>query len=208
MKGRLVSIALAGILMGVLMAGTALAAHHPRAGTQLTLRAETSTVSGRPVGILVELRDDRSQPMPGALIRLVTPVRFMGADREEIVNEGRTDGSGEVRLVFAPTETGPALVTARFAGDPGHGPAEASLTFDVSEAVVVYQPEHAGVGGPWARSYIILLPVAGLLLVYVVVLSQARRIRRAAPSSPSPAQGSGGRTFADRPKGGSDVGKP
>lgn len=189
MKGRLGVIVLAGILMGVLMAGTALAAHDPRAGTQLTLWAETTTVSGRPVGIRVELRDDRSRPMPGALIRLVTPVTFMGADREEIVDEGRTDGSGEVRLVFAPTETGPALATARFAGDPGHGPAEASLTFEVSQAIVVYQPQHTGVGGPWARSYVILLPVAGLLLVYLVVLSQARRIRRAGPSSPSPSSG-------------------
>ncbi len=181
MRGRLAAVALAALLAGLAPAGVALAAPGRGIPTRLTVSARTATVSGKPVVIDVVLMDARDEPVAGALIRLVTPVTFMGFDREEILDEARTDGSGAAELAFAPTETGAVIVTARYDGDPAYRAAEDSLAFEVREPVVAFHPEPVGVGAPWAHAYLIVVPFAGVWVAYLVALSQARRVRRAGP---------------------------
>lgn len=172
--GTLVFVAL---LAAAASAGPALAAGSRPA--HLSLSVSTTTVSGSPVAVHVSLTDAAGKPVEGALIRLVTTVTFMGADHEEILDEGTTNAAGKTVLTFAPTATGATTLTARYAGAAGSPPAEASLAFDVQAPIVAFHPVPVGLQAPWARSYLILLPVLGVWFTYLLVIAQARKIRRA-----------------------------
>ncbi len=177
MRLRPAALVFAALLAVAASAGPALAAGNRSA--HLSLSAATTTVSGSPVAVNVRLTDAAGKPVGGALIRLVTTVTFMGADHEEIVDEGTTDAAGRTVLTFAPSATGTTTVTARYTGSAGSPPAEASLAFDVQAPIVAYHPAPVGLQAPWARSYLILLPVLGVWFTYLLVIAQARKIRRA-----------------------------
>lgn len=191
MNARLAAIALGALLAVPVLAGTAMASASSAAPTHLSISAPTTTVSGGPVAVHVLLTDQEGKPVPGALIRLVSTVTFMGSDHEEIMDEAQTDAAGKAVLTFAPADSGPATVTARFAGSQGLAPSDAALSFDVQQPVVAYHPTPVGIQAPWARSYFILVPFLGIWFTYLVVLRQARKVRRAGVPSPSP-QGSAG----------------
>jgi len=176
MRLRCGTLVFAALLAAAASAGPALAAGKP---THLSVTAPTTTVSGTPVAVHVVLTDGEGKPVDGALIRLVTTVTFMGADHEEIIDEGTTNAAGKTVLTFAPSATGAATVTARYAGAVGSPPAEASLAFDVQAPIVAFHPAPVGLQAPWARSYLILLPVLGVWFTYLLVIAQARKIRRA-----------------------------
>lgn len=179
MRSRLCAIGAGALLVVCAWAGVASATGASGQTTQLSLRTDTAVVTGNPIAVQVLLRDGSGHPIGGALIRLVTTVQFMGSDHEEIVDEATTGQDGAAELRFAPVDTGPAVLVARFAGAPGQAPAEATLPVDVREAVDVYTPTPVGLQAPWARSYFILLPFLGIWAAYAVVIAQARRIRRA-----------------------------
>jgi hypothetical protein len=120
----------------------------------------------------------------GATVRLLVTTTFLGTHRDEILNEAVTDATGRAVLSFSPSQPGTTEVTARWEGDAHHGPAEASIAFQVERPVVVYRPEPVGIQAPWARSWLILVPVLGVWATYLVVLTQIRRIRRL--GSPAP----------------------
>lgn len=172
--GNLVFATLIGLAAS---AGPALAAGDPP--SHLSVSASTTTVSGSPVAVHVLLTDGAGKPVDGALIRLATTATFMGADHEEIVDEGTTNAAGKTVLSFAPSATGAVTVTARYAGAAGSGPAEASVAFDVRAPIVAYHPAPVGLQAPWARSSLILVPVAAVWVTYLLVIAQARKIRRA-----------------------------
>ena len=175
-------LGLATFALGVLLAvstpaGTALAAGSQPA--YLSMSAPTTAVSGSPVAVRVVLTDGAGEPVEGALIRLVTTVTFMGTDHEEIVDEATTNAAGKAALTFAPSDIGPATVTARYDGASGSAPVEASLAFDVQEPIAAYHPSPVGLQAPWARSYLILVPFLGVWFTYLLVIGQAKKIRRA-----------------------------
>ena len=166
-----------GASAGPALAATATSPDH------LAISASTTTVSGKPVTVNAVLTDGSGQPVQGALIRLVTKVTFMGASHDEIVDEATTGTDGKAVLTFAPTVAGPATVTARY-GATGSTPVEASLAFNVQVPIVAYHPTPVGLQAPWARSYFILLPVLVVWFVYLLVIAQASKIRRAGHRSP------------------------
>jgi len=172
-----------GVVLGAtLIAGQAApasAATRPPVGTRLELKAESTTVSGRPVKIDATLVDEDGDPVFGALIRLVTPADFLGSSADEILTEATTGPTGAATMYFAPVEAGQAKVTARVVETRLYGPAEAALTFQVKEPVPGYHKAPVGVGGRWARSYLVLVPLAGVWFTYLMVVGQMRKIRRA-----------------------------
>ncbi len=170
------------LLLGCLIFGAAGGTVHAAADgapTFLQVSRESDTVSGEPVQIRALLSDARDRPVPGALIRLTTIVTFAGEQRELVMDETRTGEEGVATLMFAPTDVGRARVAVGFAGHGEYGPAEASLVFDVVEPVVAFDLQPPGIDTFWTRSYLILIPLAGIWLAYAIALSQAFRVRHA-----------------------------
>jgi hypothetical protein len=179
MRTRLVVFGLGALLALFMPAGIAMAAATPApVPTQLVARADVTTVSGRPVAIHVVLRDAGGDPVAGATIRLLATTTFLGSDREEVVDEAVTDATGRALLAFSPAEAGAATVIVRSEADADHAAAETSIAFLVQRPVVAYHATPTGLQVPWARSSLILVPVAGIWITYLAVFGQIRRIRR------------------------------
>jgi hypothetical protein len=147
--------------------------------TRLTVRADATTVDGEPVMVHASLTDAAGHPVAGALLRLVVPVEFMGATRNEIVGEGTTDERGRASIPFAPAQAGAVTATVSFWGTDRYAPSDAPLAFDVVRPVIVYRPQPVGLQAPWARARLILVPFLGVWLTYAVVLGFLVRLRRA-----------------------------
>jgi hypothetical protein len=189
MRARVLALALGSLAVALVPAGIAVAAGQASpAPVRLLARADATTVRGRPVPVHVTLRDAAGRPVAGTTVRLLTTTSFLGSDREEIVDEGVTDAGGRALLSFSPAEAGTVTVTARSEGDPYRASAEASITFLVQRPVVAYHPAPVGIQAPWARSSLILVPVVGIWVAYLVVFGQIRRIRRLASEAPGPAR--------------------
>jgi hypothetical protein len=182
MRRAFAATVLGGLL--VLWGASGASAAEGGAPAHLTMSSATTAVSGRPVQVHVALTDARGHGIGGALIRLETTTSFLGADRTEVLDEARTSSSGKALLTFSPVDTGSAVVRATFAGDDAYAGAQASLTFSVTRAVATYHPTPVGLQAPWARSYLILVPVLGIWITYGVVLTQVRQVRRAGLRTP------------------------
>lgn len=175
-------------LIGPLVCGSATALADDGLATRLTVRTDQITVNGEPVIVHARLTDAGGAPIAGQLLRLVVPVRFMGATRNEIAGEGTTDETGRATIRFAPSRTGSMTASVTFWGGGGYAPAEAPLTFDVVRPVVGYEPAPVGLQAPWARAALIPLPFIAVWLTYLFVLRLVVRVRRAGAGSSPPAR--------------------
>ncbi len=181
---RALLVALGAFAIVALTSKGAVAGTH-RLGTSVSATSVTSKVSGVPVNVRVRLTDERGHAVGGALIRLSEATTFLGASRDEVLDEATTSSSGRAVLQFSPVEAGTATVRLRFEGDATYAPAQASIAFDVLRPVETYQASPPGIRAPWAHAYLILVPFMGIWLTYAVVLAQVRRVRRAGPRDAS-----------------------
>ena len=181
---RLLAASMVVLALGLMLAGTAAPALAGQGvPTSLEVRADSTTVDGRPVVLRVELTDTSGDPIAGQLLRLVVPVEFMGATKNEIVGEGTTNDVGEAEIRFAPSQTGSAEATVSFWGARGLAPSDAAVTFEVARPAVTYDPEPVGLQAPWARAALIPLPFLAVWFTYAVVVWFAVRMRRAGRGS-------------------------
>jgi hypothetical protein len=151
--------------------------------TTLTVRADSTTVDGQPVVIRVELTDVTGRPLGGQTLRLVVPVEFMGATKNEIVGEGTTNAAGKAAIRFAPSQTGTVAATVSFWGAAGYAASDTPVTFEVVRPVVTYEPAPVGLQAPWARAALIPIPFVVVWLTYALVLWLVVRMRRAGQGS-------------------------
>lgn len=181
---RLFAASMVALALGLVVVGTAAPALAGQdVPTTLTVRANSTTVDGQPVVIHVQLTDASGQPLAGRLLRLVVPVEFMGATKNEIVGEGTTNDAGKAAIRFAPSQTGTVAATVSFWGAQGYAPSDAAVTFEVVRPVVTYDPAPVGLQAPWARAALIPLPFLAVWLTYAVVLWFVVRMRRAGEGS-------------------------
>ena len=181
---RLLAASMVVLALGLMLAGTAAPALAGQGvPTSLEVRADSTTVDGQPVVIHVILTDADGDPVAGELLRLIVPVEFMGATKNEIVGEGTTNDAGNAAIRFAPSQTGTVAATVSFWGAQGYAPSDAAVTFEVARPVVTYDPAPVGLQAPWARAALIPLPFLAVWLTYAVVLWFAVRLRRAGEGS-------------------------
>lgn len=183
MKRFLTAMAI-GILAGLFLAGPALAAGE--LATTVVVPGGPIVVDGKQVDVPVRIIDENGQPVVRALVRLMVPVTFMGAEKNEIVAEATTNDSGKAILQFAPSQAGQVNANVVFWGAHGYAQSEAVVAFDVKRAVFAYTPEPVGLQAWWARSYLILVPVAGIWMAYLFVLRLIVGLRRAGERPRSP----------------------
>jgi hypothetical protein len=176
MKRLITAVVMGLVLVGASSASLAHAQDNSGELTRLSLTARTTIVSGRPIVMKTLLLDLEGRPVGGAVIRLVATTKFLGTERDVIMDEAVTDASGIGKLNFSPTRSGTAIVTARFSGLATYGASEASLTVDVQRPVVAHHRTHNGDQSSWAN--LILILVAGIYCIYAMALWQARKIFR------------------------------
>jgi hypothetical protein len=154
--------------------------------TKIVFNQGVVTVSGQPVELPLVVRDAGGRPVPGALVRLLVPVEFMGTTKNEIVGEGTTDDAGRTVIRFAPAQAGRLQGTLAFWGSPGYAPSEATVSFDIKQPVYTYHPAPVGLQAWWARSYLILVPFAVIWTIYLLLLWLVLRVRRAGAAASDP----------------------
>ena len=154
--------------------------------TTIVIDQRAVTVNGRPVELRLHLRDAAGRPVPGALVRLLVPVEFMGATKNEIVGEGTTNDAGRAVIRFAPAQTGQIEGTLAFWGSNGYAPSEVTVSFDIRQPAYTYDPAPVGLQAWWARSYLILVPFAVIWTIYLLLLWLVMRVRRAGAAASAP----------------------
>lgn len=181
---RLLAVAILGFVF------TAVGVEPAHAGddvaTTIVVDQGAVTVNGRPVELRLHVRDAAGRPVPGALVRLLVPVEFMGATKNEIVGEGTTNEAGRAVIRFAPAQTGQVEGTLVFWGSTGYAPSETTVLFDIQQPAYTYDPTPVGLQAWWARSYLILVPFAVIWTIYLLLLWLVLRVRRAGAAASAP----------------------
>lgn len=154
--------------------------------TTIVVDQGTVTVNGQPVELPLRVRDAAGRPVPGVLVRLFVPVEFMGETKDEIVGEGTTNDAGRAVIRFAPAQTGQIEGTLAFWGSTGYAPSETTISFDIQQPAFTYNPAPVGLQAWWARSYLILVPVAVIWTIYMLLLWLVVRVRRAGAAASAP----------------------
>jgi hypothetical protein len=177
----------AAVIFGVVLAAVGIApAHAADVATTIVVDPGTVTVNGQPVELHLHVRDASGRPVPAALVRLFVPVEFMGETKSEIVGEGTTNDGGGAVIRFAPAQTGQIVGTLAFWGSTGYAPSETTVSFDIKQPAYTYDPTPTGLQAWWARSYLILVPVAVIWTIYLLLLWLVLRVRRAGAAASAP----------------------
>ena len=157
----------------------AIAAMAAFASAPVASAASRPRIARGPVELRAVLKDANGRPLPGALVQLFVTTKFFGVSREALIDEKRTDAKGVARLTFAPAERGKYKGVVRFSGASIFGPSEQPISFDVRAPAVVWKQAPLGVGGVWARSWVILIPVTAVWMVFAIAAWQLRAVRAA-----------------------------
>jgi hypothetical protein len=190
---RLLAAAAFGLAFAA--AGIAPAYAVAEVATTIVVDQRSVTVNGQPVELRLHIRDAGGRPVPGALVRLLVPVEFMGATKNEIVGEGTTNEAGRAVIRFAPAQTGQVEGTLAFWGSNGYAPSETTVSFDIQQPAFTYDFTPVGLQAWWARSYVILIPFAVIWTIYLLLIWLVVRVRRAGaaasahPISPQRSEG-------------------
>lgn len=174
---RWLPTAIFGAVLAFTFGDVALAGAKTR--TTITVRSGPISVTGSPVEVPVKVSDAEGRPVPGALLRLVVPVQFMGKPRNEIVGEATSDDAGEATIRFAPAQTGDIQAAVMFWGDHRYAASEATITFQVERAAITYRAKPTGLQAGWARSYLILVPFVSVWATYLAVWWLGLSVKRA-----------------------------
>lgn len=126
-------------------AGIALAGSAP---TRLTFSAPAQATLGERVTVQARLVDAQGEPISGATIAIVAPLRFLNGGGDVVLWEGRADKNGNAVGSFEARVVGPLALRAVFRGDQLYAPAEALAELKVVEGATPLYSEHMGVRLP------------------------------------------------------------
>lgn len=111
-------------------AGIALAGSAP---TRLTFSAPARATLGERVTVQARLVDAQGEPISGATIAIVAPLRFLNGGGDVVLWEGRAEKNGNAVGSFEARVVGPLALRAVFRGDQLYAPAEALAELKVVE---------------------------------------------------------------------------
>ncbi len=159
--------------------------------TVLELEAEPDVALGDRVTVQVAVTTGKGGAVAGATVVLLSPARFGATSGEMRLGQVTTDDLGQASFTYETRREGRQTLIARFPGNEGYAPAEASVGLSVHGAAQLYEQE-AGVKVPGIGVWMLVLLLGAFWSVYMVVMVLITLIAREGGKAPLSSGGSHG----------------
>jgi hypothetical protein len=151
--------------------------------TTMEVEAGPDVALGDRVTVRVGVTDGQGGPVAGAIVVLLSPASFGATSGEMRLGQVTTDDLGWASFTYEARREGQQTLIARFPGNEGYAPAEASLDISVYGSTQLYQQE-AGVRVPGIGVWLLVFLLSAFWCVYLVVMGHITLIAREGGKAP------------------------